>query len=221
VTYSVTIANNSGAPQNVAIFVATGLNQAFSLVWLSQTINDGGNHQFKWNEKAFGLGWGTTAQPIDIAGQFNSGHPPAVVEPYSAGGKNTLPVKYDNQSFMFGDTYYKNDLYNALVISTDTSFTVAQSLTMSVALYVDLFPALAIQGTPNTLYYFDLTQVRYFLTVTNLTSGAVLPNMIMQASFYATSSLAATMTTPVMLVFSPGVTNLQYELGGNLIFSKK
>lgn len=220
-TYSVTIENNSGAPQNVAIFVKLDLNQVFSLVWRSQTINNGGNYQFKWNEKAFGLGWGTSVQPIDIGVPFISGHPPVAVEPYTAGGKNTQQIKYANQGFMFGDTYYNNDLNNALAIITDSSFTVEQSLTMSVALYMDLFPALAVQGAPNTLYYFDLTQVKYYITVTNLMPGAVLPDLIMQASFYSTPSFATTMTTPAMLVFSPGVTNLRYQLDGNLTFNKE
>lgn len=220
-TYSVNVTNKSGAPQNVAIFLADASNNSeFSLVWLLKTINDGGNYLFSWDQTTFGLGWGSTSQPIDVSVQFTSGQAPTPVFPNTAGGNNVLPVQYQNNDFLSGIPYANSSFHNKLEITTDTSFTVSDSLTMSVALYMDILPALAMQGAPNTYYYFDIAQISYYLTVTDLTQGVVLPKPNTQADKNLFVQLTTSMSTPTKIAFEPGAMDLKYVLNDTLVFNK-
>jgi hypothetical protein len=217
VTYSVTVSNSSGASQKVAIFLAgTSSASGYSLVWLLNTINDQGNYQFKWDETAYGLGWGTTTQPIDAGMQFQVGQA-TPVSPNTSGGKNVLPIGYQNGSFSSGATYFDIGVSGKLEIDTDTSFTVSNALTMSVALYMASIPALVVQGAPNTQYLFDITQFSYYLTVTNSALGVALPRS--NAKFVAKAPMVVdSMTTPTEIAFGPGATSLKYNLTNTLIF---
>ncbi|WP_145543169.1 hypothetical protein [Yersinia frederiksenii] len=221
-TYSVYVTNDSGAPQNVAIFMSDGSsNSGFSLVWSLKTINDGGNYLFNWDQTTFGLGWGSSDRPIDVGVLFVSGQTPTAVFPNTAGGDNILPIQYKNGAFLSGEPYTNSSLFNKLEIKTDTSFTVSNSLTMSVALYMGITPALVIQGMPNTDYYFDVPQMSYYLTVTDLALGAALPKPNTQTSDDLRIQLTASMSTPTKIAFGPGDTSLEYVLSDTLTFKKR
>lgn len=221
VTYSVNVTNKSGAPQNVAIFLTDASNNSgFSLVWSLKTINDGGNYSFNWDQTAFGLGWGSSSRPIDVSVQFTAGQAPTAVFPNTVGGYNVLPILYKNNAFLSGTPYVNSNLSNKLEITTDTSFTVSNSLTMSVALYMGASPTLAIQGAPNTYYYFDVPQISYYLTVTDLAQGAALPKPNTQTFDNLVIQLTASMSSPTKITFEPGDTNLEYILSDTLTFNK-
>ncbi|MEI7210093.1 hypothetical protein WCT90_16445 [Pectobacterium carotovorum] len=221
-TYSVNVTNNSGAQQNIAIFLSDASdNSGFSLVWSLRTINDGGNYSFQWDQNAFGLGWGSSSLPIDASVQFNSGQSPTAVYPGVAGGANGLPIQYKSSSgFFSGSPYVNSSLYNKLEITTDTSFTVQNSLTMSVALYMGASPALVIQGAPNTYYYFDLSQISYYLTVTNLTQGSALPKPNTNSNLLLKPTERTSISNPTKIEFSLGEPSLAYILNETLTFKK-
>lgn len=218
-TYSVNVTNSSGAPQNVAIFLAdaSDINE-FSLVWLVTTINNGGNYSFKWDQTDFGLGWGNTSQPVDIGVLFTSGQSPTSVSPTTANSNNALPVQHNNNGFFSGTPYLNPNIHNKLEITTDASFTVSASLTMSVALYVAQYPALVMQGAPNTRYYFDIAQISYYLTVTDLAQGVMLPKLNTQLDENSIIQSKSSLSTPTKIVFGSGAMDLTYILDGTLTF---
>lgn len=216
--YSVNITNSSGAPQNVAIFVADASGGGdFSLVWKVKTIGAGVTALFCWDATAFGLGWGRTSRPVDIGVRYVSGQLTAPFYPSTSGGNNILPVQYQNNDFVSGAAYYDSGINAKLVIVTDTSFTVIDSLTMCVALYIDAVPAIVMQGTPNNNYYFVAPQLSYYLTVTDVSSGVVLP-VINSQDLKDSVQRKISVTSPTRMAFSAGVTDLSYSLNGNLMF---
>jgi rhizosphere induced protein len=219
VAYSVQVVNNSGAAQYIAIFLvdASGGNE-FSLVWMVNGANNGGGVSFSWDPTDFRLGWGSTPQPLSTNVLFTSGQPATAVFPATVGGYNVLPVLHNQYGFSSGNPYNKSSIYNKLEIITDSSFTVSDANNMAVALYVEQYPALAMQGAPNTIYYFDTAQISYYLTVTDFALGVALPQMSNSLNNRRFSVSGSSMSTPVKIAFGPGSTDLKYILNGNLNF---
>ncbi len=58
-TYSLTINNQSGAVQNVAVFQVNNPSTGIPLVWLGQTISNEGSYTFQW-DITWQLGYGST-----------------------------------------------------------------------------------------------------------------------------------------------------------------
>lgn len=207
-SYSLTIQNNSGADQNVAVFQVDDPASGWSLVWLAQTINNGNNYPFNW-ETNWGLSWGRTSQRLDTGVIYKSGQTVTEVQPNQVNGVTVLPITYKNQDFDSEKAYYDCELNLGVVhITTDTSFTVQESLNMSVAMYMDNKPILAAQGKPNTTYEFN-TNVSYYLAVTDYQEGAAIPNRLLP-------KLA--MSQPTKVQFPNGVTHVEYNLSDTLVF---
>lgn len=220
-TYSVQVTNNSGASQYIAVFLddASGGN-GYSLVWRVRGVNNGGNVSFSWNQTDVGLSWGNTPKPLDVNVLYTSGQTPTAVYPANLGGLNVLPVQYNNYGFYSGTPYVKGGMYNRLEITTDSSFTVSDAANMSVALYMSEYPALALPGAPNTLYYFDMTQLAYYLTVTDFAQGVALPQMNNPSGNLRSAASGTSMSTPVKIAFDQADTDLKYTLNSNLNFVK-
>ncbi|MCO7262840.1 hypothetical protein [Dickeya zeae] len=215
-TYSVTVTNKSGLQQNVAIYIVDSSdNSNFSLVWLLKPINNNGNAIFSWDENDYGLGWGNTNGQIDIGVAFSQGQDPTPVFPNIAGGNNALPIRYNNAGFFSGEPYSDKNITDKLKISTDSSFTVSDALTMGVALFIYKLPAIIMQGSPNMNYYFMMSKLSYYLVVTDFKQGVVLPTM---DSVYNNSTSAHSMGKPVKIPFGAGAENLAYILDGSLNF---
>lgn len=219
VAYSVQVINNSGAAQYIAIFLAdaSGGNES-SLVWMVNGTNNGGGVSFSWDPTDFRLGWGSTPQPLDTNVLFTTGQPPVAVFPSTLGGYNVLPVQHNQYGFSSGNPYNKSSIFNKLEITTDSSFTVSDAANMAVALYVEQYPALAMQGAPNTFYYFDVAQISWYLTVTDFAQGVALPRMSNSSNSRFFSVSGSSMSTPVKIAFGSGSTDLKYMLNGNLNF---
>ncbi|WP_407345191.1 hypothetical protein [Dickeya ananatis] len=187
-TYSVTVTNKSGQQQNVAIYIGDSSdNSGFSLVWLLKPINNSGNATFSWVENDYGLGWGNTSGQIDIGVAFSQGQDPTPAFPNVVVGNNALPVSYNNAGFFSGVPYSDNNITDKLKVSTDSSFTVSNALTMGIALFIYKLPAIIMQGSPNMNYYFMIPKLSYYLVVTNFKQGVVLPAM---DSMYARNTSA-------------------------------
>ncbi|AUQ24097.1 hypothetical protein [Dickeya zeae] len=220
--YSVTVTNKSGLQQNVAIYIGDSSdNSNFSLVWLLKPINNSGNATFSWDETDYGLGWGNTSGQIDIGVKFSQGQDPTPVFPNFSGGKNSLPISYNNAGFFSGIPYLDKNITDKLKVSTDSSFTVSNALTMGIALFIYKLPAIIMQGSPNMNYYFMISKLSYYLVVTNFKQGIVLPatdSMYAMDSMYARSTSANSMGKPVKIPFGPGSENLAYTLDGSLDF---
>lgn len=208
-SYSLKINNQSGAAQKVAVFQVENLSSSDlrSLIWLLQKISNGSSYSFAW-ETNWGLSWGTTSQPLDTGVIYTSGGSVTAVQPNSVNGLNVLPITY-NGTFTSESSYNNSQLnLGDMQITTDKSFTVQQSLNMSVAVYMDSQPIWAAQGQPNSLYYFN-TNTSYYLTVTDYGLGAVIP--------YALKTVSV-ITNPTLVQFPNGVTQLEYNLGSDLEF---
>lgn len=211
--YSVKVDNNSGAVQTVAVFMTDPAGGGYSLVWSVKKIPSTGSATFCWDDSAFGLGWGTSARPLDYGLQYDSGQAPVAVDPFAVQGDNTLPIGYDD-GFVVGQPYCDTALKNSVNIVTDRSFTVGAAALMSVALYLDCAPALAMRGAPNTVYTVDLGQIVYYLTVTNAAAGVALRPPASPRLLRA----AVSASVPVRIPFGPGATQLRYTLDATLGF---
>ncbi|AEX50555.1 hypothetical protein GRAQ_03567 [Rahnella aquatilis CIP 78.65 = ATCC 33071] len=215
-TYSVSVANKSGLQQNVAVYLGDSAdNNDFSLVWWLKPINNSGNATFSWDENDYGLGWGNTSEHIDIGVKFSQGQDPTPAFPNVAGGDNVLPVSFNNAGFFSGVPYSDNKITNKLEISTDSSFTVSDSLTMAIALFINKLPTIIMQGSPNMTYYFMIPKLSYYLVVTDFKQGVVLPAM---DPMYDCNTSGRSVGKPVKIAFGAGATNLAYTLDGSLNF---
>ena len=130
-----------------------------------------------------------------------------------------MPITYKNSNFISLPSYYSPTDDGAVIVYTDKSFTVTNSLTMSVAFYVNNAPALIMQGMPNTNYIFNTMSISYYLTVTDLEQGYVLSKMN-SATYPATLVSFISISTPVKVVFGPGESSLTYALDGTLNFNR-
>ncbi|GAB7269470.1 hypothetical protein DZS_08630 [Dickeya ananatis] len=117
--------------------------------------------------------------------------------------------------FFSGVPYSDNNITDKLKVSTDSSFTVSNALTMGIALFIYKLPAIIMQGSPNMNYYFMIPKLSYYLVVTNFKQGVVLPAM---DSMYARNTSANSMGKPVKIPFGSGAENLAYTLDGSLNF---
>ena len=134
----------------MAIYVGdASKNNDYSLVWWLRPVNNSGKVVFTWDENDYGLGWGNTSEPIDIGVQFSAGQDPTPAFPNVTGGKNVLPVSYNNAGFFSGVSYSDNNISNKLEISTAASFTVSDSQMMGLALYITKSPSIIMQGSLN------------------------------------------------------------------------
>lgn len=211
--YSVTVTNNSGADQGVAIYVSDGSYlDSFSLVWKKQIINSNGKHTFTWPQDNYGLGWGTISGTLGPGVLFSSGEAPASVFPDKAGGHNVLSVHCKNGNFYSGNTSHSDS--GLLEIKTDDSFNVAAGLKMSMALYICGLPVLAMRAVPNNSCFFDTKKLSYWLTVTNLKQGIVMPVVPNFANGMSIST-----STPEKINFGPGMKAPSYILDDLLIFN--
>ncbi|WOA54344.1 hypothetical protein [Dickeya solani] len=215
-TYSVSVTNKSGLQQNVALYIGDSSdNSDFSLVWWLKSINNSGNATFSWDENDYGLGWGNTSGQIDIGVKFSQGQDPTPAFPNVVVGNNALPICYNNAGFFSGNPYSDNKITDKLKVSTDSSFTVYNALTMGIALFINKLPAIIMQGSPNMNYYFMIPKLSYYLVVTDFKQGAVLPTMY---SMYNRSISEHSMGKPVIIPFGAGAENLAYTLDGSLNF---
>ncbi|MBE8994286.1 hypothetical protein [Microcystis aeruginosa] len=229
--YSLTIKNLSGADQDVALFQVDDPGSGYPLVWLSQKILSGNNYTFTWCTKWY-LGFGSTSEPLKPGVAYVSQNQ-IEVKPNDANGSNEIQIQYDDRSFKFSSSSpYNNDKIDngVMQIITDTSFTVEQSSLMSVALYMNDKPILASQGKPGTQYQF-YTNTIYYLTVTDIPEGSVLPSFTPKGSVLpsftpSNSSImmeCAKPTTiaisqPTQVNFPAGQTALTYNLTNVLMF---
>jgi len=219
--YSLTIKNLSGADQDVALFQVDDPGSGYPLVWLSHTINSGQNYTFRWSTK-WDLGFGSTSEPLKPGVAYVSQNQ-IEVKPNDANGSNEIQIQYDDGSFKFSSSSpYNNDKIDngVMQIITDTSFTVEQSSLTSVALYMNDKPILASQGKPGTQYQF-YTNTIYYLTVTDILEGSVLPSFT--PSNFSIMMECAKPTTiaisqPTQVNFPTGQTALTYKLTNVLMF---
>ena len=222
--YSVTITNNCGATQSVAIVLADSSNNGgFPLICLCSDIPDGVSHLFDCGNSNYGLGWGTTLEPIKhgvsyVNQQCNAADPD---------GNNAIAITYVRNayadgSFTAGTAYHDGGLDDGqLAIVTDSSFTVQQAEQTAVALYVETnvetIPAIAMPATPNTHFYFDVGNLTYYMLVTSAPAGVALSETMLlnQAD---SSREAISVSSPTPISFGPGSTDLFFELSATLTF---
>ncbi|MEY3826344.1 MAG: hypothetical protein GPJ27_14660 [Microcystis aeruginosa L111-01] len=222
-TYSLTINNQSGAVQNVAVFQVNNPSTGIPLVWLGQTISNEGSYTFQW-DITWQLGYGSTLYPLNT-GVIYQNNFKASVTPNDANGHNELSITYVSQSFSAttGSPYCNAKLSSGVMrIITDTSFTVKQSLNMSVAVYMDQKPILASQGVPNSMYEFN-TDTIYYLTVTDYPIGSVLPvdnrrSFVQEISEDVVIESGSVVSSPTQVVFNSGMTSWSYTLNDRLQF---
>jgi rhizosphere induced protein len=202
--YSLQVANKSGASQNIAIYqVYPSLSGGLPLVWIVKNINNENTNTFSW-EVDWALNWGTTAQVLKPGVMWESGGTPRAVEPNKTGGNNKIGVYYTNGDFASTNAYNDSSIQaGSMDVSTDQSFTVEDSLKMSISVYMNGSPTFAMQGKPNGLYQFD-THPTYYLCTTDSKQGvAVSGNFV--------SSVKE-------VVFENGITSLSYVLTETLEF---
>jgi hypothetical protein len=111
--------------------------------------------------------------------------------------------------------YSENKITDKLEVSTDSSFTVSDSLTMGISLFINKLPAIIMQGSPNMTYYFMIPKLSYYLVVTDFKQGVVLPAM---DSMHDSNASGRSVGKPVKIAFGAGATNLAYTLDGSLNF---
>jgi hypothetical protein len=203
--YSLTVTNNSGAAQNIAIYqqypdVVGGL----PLVWILKNVNDGNKTTFSWSVD-WGLNWGTTEDVLAPGVKWASGGPYQSMEPAVQGGNNAMGITYVNGEFSTNSpAFYSSSVKPGdMLVTTDTSFTVTQAKLMSVAAYMNKLPALAVQGKPNGKYSFH-THPTYWLCTTDSNQGVAI------SDDYVSS--------PTQFTFADGVTSLSYVLNDKLQF---
>ncbi|NYU08315.1 hypothetical protein A8O28_04780 [Enterobacteriaceae bacterium CCUG 67584] len=214
--YALTLVNQSGAPQKIALLLTDPDDiSLFTLVWFHKVINDEGVEVFSWEPDAFGLGWGHTPGPVDNNMPFRSGALPVAVNPWAMDANNTISLSWKREGFCTSAPYRENFLNGLLAVKTDTTFTVNQSMTMNVALYLDKTPALLMQGRPNSLYEFDVSRLSYFIMVTDNLPGSVIPRLQFPSHNNFHNASAGGMTK---IEFTPGITDLKYKLNRTLQF---
>ncbi|MBP2199330.1 hypothetical protein [Pantoea cypripedii] len=204
-SYSLSVLNSSGGAANVAIYQTyPNLISGLPLVWLLQTINDGNTNTYNWTID-WALNWGTSAQPIAPGVQWSSGGPMQNMNPTASGGNNAMGVTYSNGQFQTQPPAFNNASVasGSMLVTTDATFTVAQSKAMSLAVYMNSLPAFAMQGKPNGNFLFD-THPTYWICTTDSKQGVAV------SGTYVSS--------PTQFSFADGVTSLKFELNETLQF---
>jgi hypothetical protein len=90
-----------------------------------------------------------------------------------------------------------------MLVTTDATFTVAQSQAMSLAVYMNSLPAFAMQGKPNGNFLFD-THPTYWLCTTDSKQGVAVSGTFV--------------SSPTQFAFAQGVTSLKFKLTETLQF---
>lgn len=226
--YSLTIKNQSGAKQTVSLFQTSLLNPSFSVVWLQQLIFDQATCYFKWDANKFALGFGELNTLLTVGTQYTNTYYTAVY-PQQSQGKNQLEIGYEANSFFQTSLFNNPNLeIGDLQITTNTSFTVKQSLNFAVGMYMDGKPILIAQGAPNTAYQF-YTNNCYYLTISNYPIGSVLPpieqittnNFLlgsMTTNVKKRTIITQSMSKPILIDISKEQPNLSFTINENLIF---
>lgn len=214
--YAVTIVNQSGAPQKVALlFSDPDDNSLFPLVWLRKTISNEGEDVYCWDHDAFALGWGRTPRPVDNNMLFTSGATPVMVNPWAIDADNAISLTWQGGGFIALPAYHDRSLNGLLGIKTDRTFTVSQSETLNMALYLDKAPVVIMQGRPNALYQLDVSRFSYYLLVTDIMPGTVIPRLQLPAR---SRLFNVNISGVTKIEFKPGVTELKYKLNSTLQF---
>lgn len=204
-SYSISVLNSSGAPANVAIYQTyPNLKTGLPLVWLLQTINNGNTNTYNWSID-WALNWGTTEQPLAPGVLWSSGGPLQNMNPTAAGGNNEMGVTYSSGQFQTSPTaFYDPEVPSgSMLVKTDASFTVSQSLAMSLAVYMNSLPAFAMQGKPNGNFLFD-THPTYWICTTDSKQGVAVSGTFV--------------SSPTQFSFTEGVTSLKFKLTDTLEF---
>ena len=206
-SYSISVLNSSGAAANIAIYqtypnlLAAG---GLPLVWLTQNVNNGNTNTYNWSIN-WALNWGTSEEELAPGVLWSSGGPMQNMDPVSPGGNNAMGVTYSNSQFQTSPLGYHNGLVSSgsMLVATDTTFTVAQSQKMSLAVYMNSLPTFAMQGKPNGNYEFD-THPTYWICTTDSKQGVAVSGTFV--------------SSPTQFSFAAGVTSLKFELNETLQF---
>ncbi|WP_455424553.1 hypothetical protein [Dryocola sp. LX212] len=204
-SYSISVLNSSGAPANVAIYQTfPNLVGGLPLVWLLQTVNNGNTNTYNWSID-WALNWGTTEQPLAPGVQWSSGGPIQSMNPTTSSGNNKMGVTYVNGQFQTSPTAYHDPEVpsGSMLVSTDSTFTVPQSLAMSVAVYMNSLPAFAMQGKPNGNFLFN-THPTYWICTTDSKQGVAVSGTFV--------------SSPTQFAFADGITSLKFKLDETLSF---
>ncbi|MBC1225419.1 hypothetical protein GNF10_35060 [Nostoc sp. UCD121] len=203
--YSIKVTNKSGAPQKIAIYqqypdVVAGL----PLVWILKNVNKGNDTTFSWSV-TWALNWGTSDDVLAPGVKWKSGGPLQSMNPATQGGNNEMGITYSNGEFSTNPEAFNNSNVKPgdMLVTTDTSFTVADAKLMSIAAYMNGLPALAVQGKPNGKYNFH-THPQYWICTTDSDQSVAISDDFV--------------TNPINVTFASGVTSLSYELNDELIF---
>jgi hypothetical protein len=204
-SYSLSVLNSSGAPANVAIYQTyPNLKAGLPLVWLLQTVNNGNSNTYNWTID-WALNWGTSEQQLAPGVLWSSGGPIQSMNPTTAGGNNEMGVTYTNGQFQTQPQGFNDPAVpsGSMLVTTDATFTVAQSQAMSLAVYMNSLPAFAMQGKPNGNFLFD-THPTYWLCTTDSKQGVAVSGTFV--------------SSPTQFAFAQGVTSLKFKLTETLQF---
>lgn len=206
-SYSLSVLNSSGAAANIAIYQSYPDLEAaggLPLVWLTQNVNDGNTNTYNWSIN-WAMNWGTTQDILSPGILWSSGGPMQNMDPVSTNGNNAMGVTYSGGQFQTSPLAYRNGAIasGSMQVATDTTFTVAQSLKMSIAVYMNSLPTFAMQGKPNGKYLFN-THPTYWICTTDSKQGVAV------SGEYVSS--------PTQFSFADGVTSLKFKLTDTLQF---
>lgn len=90
-----------------------------------------------------------------------------------------------------------------MLVKTDSTFTVTQSLAMSLAVYMNSLPAFAMQGKPNGNFLFD-THPTYWICTTDSKQGVAVSGTFV--------------SSPTQFAFADGISSLNFKLDETLKF---
>lgn len=204
-SYSLSVTNNSGAAQPIAIYQEyPNLLGGLPLVWFTQTVNNGNEATYTWNIN-WALNWGTTPQPLAAGVLWTSGGPVQNMSPNSSSGNNAMGITHSADQFETNPLAYHdgNVGQGQMLVTTDTTFTVPMAELMSVSVYMDGKAAFAVQGKPNGKYLFS-THPTYYICVTQSKESVAISSTFV--------------SSPTKFVFEPGITSLSFILDDTLQF---
>ncbi len=97
--YTLSITNNSGDDQSIAVYQTLPTPGGYPVVWFSKQINNGNTVNFSWSLN-WGLTWGTTEAPLGPGVTFTTQGVTQPVNPYPT-AINSIDIGYA------GDFYLK------------------------------------------------------------------------------------------------------------------
>jgi len=202
--YTVSVDNQSGENVQVAIYQDYPSQSGFSLVWLLQQINVANQTTFNW-EIDWALNWGTTDQQLVTGVEWSSAGPVQNMDPTGQSGNNAMGVVFSGTEFSTSPPAYHDETVapGVMQVKTDSSFNVAQSECMSLAVYMNSLPAFAMQGQPNGTFTFN-THPTYYICTTECKQSVAVDGTFV--------------SNPTKVEFAAGVTTLNYVLDNELTF---